>query len=196
MKITSTNKELTILGGLSIIATSSKSVKVANVCPSMVFDNEGNVNEVATLTNVLKAVYSLATTNKKVCDYFEVYKSYGIFTPSDIKEVYFSTLRRAENNAIYVCTKVSTPYYSEDGQEVMDYDFKLAFVSEVALSQTALAMKKATLEALSTLKHEKGWRNAARGLRDQLKAVSIKKAIIEGIEVTHDLEEVEKDALD
>lgn len=196
MKITSTNKEMTVLGGLSIISTSSKNVKVANVCPSISFDKEGNIDDVNTLVAVLKAVYSLATTNKKVCDYFEVYKSYGIFTPSDIKEVYFSTLRRAENNAIYVCTNISNPYYSEDGLEVVDYDFKIAFLSEVAMSQTALAMKKATIEALATIKHEKGWRNAARGLRDQLKAVSIKKAIIEGREVSHDLEEVENDVLD
>ena len=195
MKVISTNRELTNLGALVIVNDSAKNCQVCNLIPAAIYNADSTINEIATLTEVLHVCYNIASANSKLNAYFEAFKNYGIFVPNDARDNYFSCVRRNQGNAIMICTEISDPYIdAETGNEVTDYTFEALIVSEVKLSHTAFGMNAKTLKAFGAIKHEKGWRIAARGLKAQFEVLSIKEGLKAGTVEVISADQVEKEA--
>lgn len=195
MKVISTNKELTNLGALVLVNDSVKNCQVCNLIPSAIYNEDQSINEIATLTDVLHVCYNIASANNKLNAYFEAFKQYGIFVPSEARDNYFSCVRRNSGNAIMICTEISGEYIdSESGKVVIDYSFEPLIQSEVKLSQTAFGMNAKTIKALAAIKHEKGWRIAARGLKSQFEVLTIKSGLKDGSIEVISSEQVEREA--
>jgi len=181
--ISSTNLELTAINSVCVYSVNAKN-KVnhfANIIANVSYDSENNLHKVNTLSDIYKTCFQVATNSVKLASLFEQFAKYGVFMPNSVKYHLFGALRKAVNNSIMICTEISDIYTdSEDGKEKRNYTFAPLFTSEIPLSESALSMKKKTIDAVEKLTKVSEWRNAARGILAQFSALSIRADIENG----------------
>lgn len=185
------SNEVCNIGALVVISSAKKHDLVA-LLPEFSQNSKGEADNLQTLADILKVGFELVSNDTKLVNYFKVFNDYGIYCPRSARESYISCVRRNDNQAIMICTAISEKSQNEEGAIGYWYSFEEAFISSVPLKETALGMSKKTLDALSKIKHNKGWRNAALGLLSQLEVMTIKEHIMNGEDITPELEEVEQ----
>ena len=191
--ISSSNKELTAINAICVYSVNSKGVvnHFANIIPGAEYDAENNLHKVNTLSEIYKVCYNTATNSASLSKLFAQFEKYGVYVPNSAKYHLFSALKKAVNNSIMICTDISGIYTDENGIEKVDYTFSPIFTAEIPLSETALMMKKKTLEAVSKLSKVSQWHNAARGILCQFDVLSIRKDIESGKPIVLDALESE-----
>lgn len=187
------SNELCNVGALVVI-NASKKHEVCNLLPEYSKNAKGEIDNLQTLAEIMKVGFALVSNDNKLVNYFKAFNDFGVYCPKSARESYINCVRRNDNQAIMICTSISNKTYNEEGKEGYYYTFEEAFVSSVPLKETALAMSKKTLEALSNIKHNKGWRNAALGLLSQFEVMDIKERIQNGEEVSPELESESEDS--
>lgn len=180
--ISSTNAELTNVNAVCIFSKTSngKVNHFANIMPNVCYDENQELHKVNTLSEIYKICYLTATSSNKLINLFNQFAKYGVFVPNSAKYHLFGAMRNAVNNSIMLCTGISEKYTNDKGIETYDYTFAPLFTSEVSLNDTALSMKKKTLDAVCKLTKVSEWHNAAKGILCQFSALSIRKDIENG----------------
>lgn len=181
-RISSTNLELTAIGAVCVFSQTSngKINHFANIIPGIKVDAENNLHKVETLATIYKTCFQVATNSAKLANLFETFAKYGVFVPNSAKYHLFGAMRKAVNNSIWICTEISAVYVDDKNIEKIDYTFAPLFVSEIALSETALMMRKKTIDAVEKLTKVSQWNNAARGILCQFNVLSIRTDIENG----------------